>query len=147
MNVKTILIAGAIFLASGAQANIIVKASSNADTCANLAGLWTGGGKVSASFIECHYHGTVNATHTAGDHNYNMSVDLHKDDGICPDEEKLELPASCNNGVIVLRTDDANLDGSMNAAGNTIDLSGNVTFTVLGSRVKANVSNMRIQKQ
>jgi|GEM_PF-2667073 len=147
MNFKTILIAGAIFLTSSAQANIIIQTPNNADVCANLAGVWAGGGKVSAGIIQCHYHGTVNITKTAGDNNYNMDVVLRKDDGICPDDEKLQLPGTCSNGVINLHTQDANLNGSMNPAGTAIDLAGNVTFTVLGSRVKADVSDMHMQKQ
>ncbi|MDR3491945.1 MAG: hypothetical protein P4M12_07895 [Gammaproteobacteria bacterium] len=146
MKFRTIFVASALFLATSAQANVMVTLPGNGDVCSNLAGTWAGGGKVTAGIIQCHYHGTATVVKT-GDNNYSVDVELKKDDGICPENESMQLPGTCSNGVVVLQTPDANLQGSMGSTGTTMDLTGDVMFTVFGSRVKADVTDMHLQKQ
>lgn len=149
MKMKGLIILMGFLCAQAAYANIIVKSSriGAADICSQLPGTWSGSGTVKAGIITCKYHGTATITPGSDTKTFNMNVTLERESGICPAQETLQLPGSCDNGNIKLQTDDANLGGSINSAGTSADLSGTVSFTVLGSRVTADVDDMDLQKQ
>ncbi len=149
MKLNTFIFLGLLVIASAAEANISIKLpySANGDACANLPGVWSGGGKVKAGgIIECHYSGKAKITHVNSG-SYDMDVTLHKDSGICPDNEEVKLPGSCSNGVLTLDTSSAKLKGNLNDAGTVVDLNGTVTFSIAGLPVVADVDDMRLQKE
>jgi hypothetical protein len=118
------------------------------DACGQITGQWQGGGTVKKWPLTCHYSGVADVK-MASLTNFVMDVDLHRDGGsnLCPSNETITLPGTCENGAVSFNTDDANLHGSMNDAGNAVDLSGTVTFSVSGSRVTADVDDMHLDKK
>lgn len=131
-------------------ANIVVQPQGVAttDICSALPGTWTGQGTVKAGIVSCHYHGTahiINATNKAG---IELKADLYKDSGaFCPDKDSITLPGTCENGAIILASDDANLNGNIDGDGKAAHLNGEVSFSVLGKRVTAKVDDLEMQKQ
>src|SRR3990167_2734017 len=89
------------------------------DNCQNLPGTWNGTGSVSAlgGIVHCKYTGVALVTPSSDPYSFSMHVDLNKVSGICPQKESLNLSGRCDNGVITLKTDAANLSGNLNEIG------------------------------
>lgn len=130
--------------ASAANANIIISFGSD-DVCTSATGVWVGSGNVSAVGLKCKYNGTSIVSATPNATVYNMDIKLYKTSGLfCPDQQSLNFLATCENGVIVIKEDSANLNGTTD--GKTAHLSGTVSIPVNGVPVKANV-DMNLTKQ
>ncbi len=147
---QLIVLTGISLFTHVAFANITVQSFSLTDGqgCENFAGRWVGGGTVKATVIlpiTCHYNGV--ATVSPSSSGYNVHVDLKKDSGICPENESLDLPGTCQNGVINLQTDSANLHGNINSSSTEANLEGTVKFNVAGKTVNADVTDMHLKKQ
>jgi hypothetical protein len=111
--------------------------------CSKLAGTWVGGGNVKSGFISCHYSGS-GIIKMAKSNNFTMDVNLNRDSGWgCPDTEVFTLPGSCQNGSIILHTDNANLTGPISADGKSASLSGTVKL----AGIPADVTDLNLHKQ
>jgi hypothetical protein len=149
MKIRQLLVLIGISLITGTALADIQVQSFTLSNCDNFTGKWSGSGTVKATVIfpiVCQYNGVATVTPT-NSNNYNVHVDLKKTAGICPDSEILDLPGSCHNGDIHLQTDKANLHGSMNAAGTEAALAGTVQFSIGGTNITADITDMNLKKQ
>ncbi len=140
--------AGLFLLATEAEANITMQTSSPT-ACEHIAGHWVGTGTVSAVIIvkiNCKYHGEGEIS-MIDDHTFNMSMALSKESGICPDHESFQLRGTCQNGSITLKTEDADLVGSLNEQGTAADAHGTVVVRIGDKKVNANVDSMHLEKR
>lgn len=88
----------------------------HAETCADLAGEWTGTGKVSNWLIgDCYYHGTgkVQGVDAAG--KFTLDLEVNKDSGssVCPNQTTQHLPGTCSNGTVTLNSGYGDLVGNI----------------------------------
>lgn len=142
--IKTGLIMALLFYASMVNATIVVQSTLN-DVCVGLPGAWKGSGNVSASGINCKYKGVANVSSTNDEHHFNIIIDLTKTSGaLCPNNEHLNYVGACENGVLVIQSNDANLSGTTD--GTNAHLSGQVIIKIAGVPVTANV-DMSLVKQ
>ena len=118
-----------------------------AETCDSLAGIWEGSGVVSNAFLSCEYSGTVTVVANDKPDSYAVVADLQLDSGICPQDFQLKMTGSCLENQLTMANDDTNLSGSLDPSGRLATLSGDVYFSVLGTRLKANLEDVRLKKQ
>jgi hypothetical protein len=140
-------------LANTAYANIIAQSLSlsSHDVCTKIEGLWTGNGTIKANIglipVTCRYSGSGNLSAGAAPNTFIMNILLHVESGMCPDNVRFILPGNCHDGIVDLKTDRANLTGTIDPDGNSADISGTVSIPIMGRDVTANVENMHLQKQ
>jgi hypothetical protein len=135
-------------LSSLAHADIIVRAA-GADVCSGLPGVWNGSGNVSAlgGLIQCKYKGLAEISETSDPSSFRAHINLVKTSGICPDSQILELAGTCHAGVITLKTDAVDLNGTLNDSGTTAYLAGDVTFEIpVVGKIIAHVYDMTLYK-
>lgn len=142
---KVLVIAAASFLLSPlAYANVTVRLMSP-DNCDSIIGSWAGSGTIKDGWIKCEYSGNGIATGSA--EFFNMHIILNKKSGMfCPNDETYDLPGECHNGQLTLKTDSADLKGNLNEAGTEADVTGTVSFDVLGHTITAD-ADVRLKKQ
>jgi hypothetical protein len=150
MKLKKYLLLGLVLVTQASFANITVMSGiAGADACDGLAGNWAGSGTVTASILTCNYSGKAVVTQTITNEktNYSVAVDLTLDSGpLCPATESITLPGYCESNGIVLQTDDANLTGSVDSTGTAADLKGYVYVTIGGTRIKADITKLHLDK-
>jgi hypothetical protein len=148
---KLIIVMTCILSVHSAYANVSIKARSNSatDFCGGLTGTWTGGGTIETSFTTCHYKGTaIVAENAAKTTAYSITMDLVRDDGtMCPDRATMELIADCENNILTVDTDNADMSGQVNDTGTAADLNGKLFVNVGGQRIEATVRDVHLDKQ
>ena len=122
-----------------------------ADACSQAVGHWSGGGPVETKngLLKCNYHGEVDITNGVQTNTLKVHVDLRRDGGsdLCPSHETIDLPGTCSNGNLILKTDDADLRGNLNSTGQAI-INGTVNFVVdVIGKVTVLVKEMKLNKQ
>lgn len=133
--------------ASAANARIVIQSPlfNGSDVCSGVAGTWVGTGNASASGVKCKYKGVAFVTQAGDEHTYNLIIDLTKTSGLlCPKDEHLEYMGTCENGMLVIEEEDANLSGTTD--GHTAYLAGTVELLLGGVPVNANV-DMHLTKK
>ncbi len=144
---KLLSVVSLVFLlaTSTAQADIVVTGlSADDDVCNHVAGLWKGESDVSLYGLPCHYNGTANITALSDPKTYNLDVNLTGGNHVwCPDES-IMLSGSCDKGKIIIRADNANLDGSLDSTGTAAHLHGDVYVTKM--RIKVTVKDINVHK-
>lgn len=155
MSFKKLILSAMIssLFAGLAHANISVSYpvsfNPSEDVCSHLSGRWNGEGDISADLVfstmHCHYIGTVDVSPSNDKFNLHVAVSSHSP-WPCPGSETLDLPATCKNGNVVIKSNKANLHGQMNQPGNAADLTGTINFTVSGNDVTADVDRLHLQR-
>ena len=115
--------------------------------CDQLIGLWAGSGDINAAFVRCQYHQLVTITSGSDMNSIMLDIKLTKESGACPTEESIQLKGTCINGIVKLQTNNASFNLSMNNEDTAIDLSGFVYIEVKGLMIRANVTDVHLQKQ
>ena len=129
-------------------ANIrVMGLTTDAEMCDQLAGVWNGSGVVSNTFLSCEYSGTVTVVANDKPNSYAVVADLQLDSGICPQDLQLKMTGTCLQNQLTMENDDTNLAGTLDSSGRLATLAGDVYFAVLGTRLKANLDDVRLQKQ
>jgi len=149
------LAVSSLFIANTANADIVFysKSDNNQNVCDNVPGNWSGIGKISAAVgrntIRCEYKGTAKVKKTAQPYQYESEIHLTLISGICPAEDFLVVPSSCDpvTGTIIMKSDEADLTGALYDNGNSANLTGTVTVPYRGGSITANVDEMEIHKQ
>jgi hypothetical protein len=154
MKLRTLLLsmAASVVLFNGtANANVVVQSFSftEGDICSSVDGVWNGSGKMTAldGMIKCGYSGTAKVTKVDNADNYSVYVSLHKDSGVCPNDEDYTLAGTCTNGVFVMQTDKVHLQGNVSGDGRAVSLSGTADVEILGHTVRADINYMNMHKQ
>jgi hypothetical protein len=152
LNIKKFLLPVLISLTTqSAIANISIQASPalTTDICGAAQGTWMGGGTVSAGPLSCHYSGTAIVTPATANtiYNYNVTMELTLDAGMCPPNASVTTVAACENNKLTIDSDNIDLTGMVNASGTAADLSGTIYVNISGDRIEATVSNLHMQKQ
>ena len=123
-----------------AYADIIVdslRPFSNEDLCKQIAGHWTGDGKVSAG-LTCYYKGEGDITSPIPGQ-FDMHLKLKKQSGAsCPDED-LTFHGLCENNQIKIQNEKANLHGSLSEAGKAAHVEGKVKYSIFNLNVDINL--------
>lgn len=151
---KLALISASILIfASAAHADFVahIESLGAADACSQAVGHWSGGGPVETKnhLIKCSYHAEVDIANAAQANALTVHVDLRRDGGsdLCPSHETEDLPGTCSNGSLILKTNDADLQGSLNGAGQAV-ISGTVSFMVdVIGKVTVLVKELKLNKQ
>ncbi len=132
-------------------ANISVRpfAKTNTDFCNTLTGAWKGGGDVDAGYVSCNYQGTAIVVPGYRTTPLSISMDMYLKSGpeLCPPHATMEFPATCNNNALTVDTDNADMSGSVDSTGTTVNMAGTVFVDVGGRRVEAEIKNVHLVKQ
>lgn len=156
MNLKKLILCatvGCAMVAGVANADIRLSypldLKTTGDVCNHFTGRWNGDGDISAdvlfSTMHCHYTGTVDVNPAGNAYNVHVNVSSHSD-WPCPNNETLDLSATCKNGAIVVNSDKANLNGHIAPSGNAADLTGTIKFSVGSSDINADVDRLHLQR-
>ncbi len=129
-----------------------LQSSNDADPCSPAIGHWSGGGPVETKnhLVKCNYHGEVDIVNAAQPGAVKVHVDLRRDGGseLCPSHETEDLPGVCSNGNLILKTNDADFQGSLNSAGTQAVITGSVSFVVdIIGKVTVLVKELKLNKQ
>jgi hypothetical protein len=149
---KWIILLSCALAAQSGYANISVRpfANSHTDFCKSLTGAWNGGGDVEAGYVSCTYQGSaIVVPGYSASTPLSISLDMYLKDGpeLCPEHETLELPATCDNNALTVDSDNADMSGSVDSTGKTVNMQGTVFVDVGGRRVEAEIKNVRLVKQ
>jgi hypothetical protein len=150
MKLKKLILLSSCLIATAANASVSIHAPMNlgVDFCANLSGTWLGGGTIETDWAACHYKGTAIVSQDAVQATtYNITMDLYRDAGICPQHETFELPATCTNNTLTVATDNADMTGNVNSTGTGASLNGTIFVVIGDNRVEARVKDVMLQKQ
>ena len=142
------------FISTATHADIIFKTQKAGENlCDHVAGQWAGSGLVSAKIlgmkVSCEYQGAATVNPASTPYNYDVTVNLHKTSGVCPNNETVVISGFCDPvaGRIVLRSSAADLSGMLSADGRSANLTGKASFPVMGQTVTADVERMLLNKQ
>lgn len=115
-------------IANVAYADITIR-SSTLNACPNMAGNWLGQGNLSNWALKCGYHGSGHISSLDGAGRFTMTVSVDKDSGslVCPKHVSVQLPGSCNDGVLSINTTFGSIRGNLN--GNAGTASGKMTVS------------------
>jgi hypothetical protein len=150
MKMKKLILLSTCLIATAANASVSIHAPTNlgVDFCANLSGTWVGGGTIETDWAACHYKGTAIVSKDPNlATTYNITMDLNRDAGVCPQHETFELPATCANNTLTVATDNADMTGDVNNTGTEANLNGTIFVVIGDSRVEARVKDVMLQKQ
>lgn len=130
-----------------AKTTVYTHGLKNGDICEQIAGHWEGNGTVKKLGIKCNYHG-VGDMQIIAPGEFSMNISLNKTSGICPAGEQLSFTGTCHNGVVELKTPDADLSGDLTQRGDQLlvdNMKGQVWLLILGIRTSVDVE-MSIHK-
>lgn len=141
-------------ISATAQANIFVSTvGAPADFCATLAQHnWNGTGTAVTEKIpgigqmSCGYTGVVTFTNPDAHGNFTVKLNLNfaKGHNLCPKNPIITENGNCSNDAIIIHNSDAQLTGSVK--GQSADLSGHITFKVIGIPIGATVDDLHLDK-
>lgn len=103
---------------------------SNLDSCSSISGAWSGKGRASNWFIgQCDYYGSGTVSVVDENGLFTVQVNVTKDSGspLCPPRGKELLNAVCKDGVVTIKTNFGNLNGTFSF--NHADASGTLSVT------------------
>ena len=149
-----VLVNSCLFSTANADVLFQMSAVPGQDICENLTGPWAGGGTMTAKVIginiKCDYYGNATVTKPSTD-SYVVDVvfDLQSGSAVCPGQQAYTLPGTCDSqtGAIVLKTNDVQLHGNIDSAGNQATLQGTVKINIMNRSVTGNVNNLVLNKQ
>ncbi len=128
-----------------------LKTLKGEDACDVVAGHWIGGGSITAQKnkdFTCNYGGFVDIANIPQSKTLKVHIDLSFKSGsyFCPPTEAIDLPGTCSNGKIVLKTENADLGGNINSAGNHVDINGTVAVAGPFNKTVFDVKDMKLDK-
>ncbi|MDR3477078.1 MAG: hypothetical protein P4M14_03515 [Gammaproteobacteria bacterium] len=147
-----VLLSMALF-ANSAWANITAQSLSLSthDVCTKIEGLWAGSGTIKANIgpipLTCHYAGSGNLSSNAMPNTFVMNILIRVESGLCPDNMRFILPGNCHDGIVDIKTERANLTGTIAPDADAAEISGTVLIPIMGRDVTATVEEMHLQKQ
>lgn len=103
--------------------------------CPNIAGHWSGTGKINNWLTTCVYHGDGNINPLDGSGKFSLSTTVKKESGglFCPPKVSVTLNGTCVDGNIRIPTDYGTLNGTVN--GNNGGARGTITVAGISSDV------------